>query len=79
LKIAITLAFVGAVISETMASNVGIGMLMVQASANFRIPLVFAGLVVVAAMGIIMYAGFAVIERRTTGWATRTIDFGIGG
>jgi NitT/TauT family transport system permease protein len=79
LKIAVTLAFVGAVISETMASNQGIGTLMVQASANFRIPLVFAGLVVVAAMGIVMYAGFAIIERRTTGWATRTMDFGIGG
>jgi hypothetical protein len=26
-----------------------------------------------------MYAGFAVVERRMTGWATRTMDFGIGG
>lgn len=79
LKIAITLAFVGSVIAETLASNQGIGTLMVQASASFRIPLVFAGLVVVAVMGIIMYAVFAIIERRMTGWATRTIDFGIGG
>ena len=40
LKIAITLAFVGAVISETVASNVGIGYLMMSASASFRVPLV---------------------------------------
>ena len=79
LKIAITLAFVGSVIAETLASNVGIGTLVEQASANFRIPLVFAGLFVVAAMGIAMYALFAVLERRVTGWATRTTDFGIGG
>jgi NitT/TauT family transport system permease protein len=80
LKIAITLAFVGSVISETLASNQGIGTLVEQASANFRIPLVFAGLFVVAAMGIAMYALFAIIERRMTGWATRrAVDFGIGG
>lgn len=79
LKIAITLAFVGSVIAETLASNQGIGTLVEQASANFRIPLVFAGLFVVASMGIAMYAIFAAIERRMTGWATRTVDFGIGG
>lgn len=79
LKIAITLAFVGAVIAETMASNEGIGTLIVQASSNLRIPLVFAALTVIAVMSIVMYAGFAIIERRTTGWATRSADFGIGG
>lgn len=79
LKIAITLAFVGSVISETLASNRGIGTLVEQASANFEIPLVFAGLVVVAVMGIAMYAIFALIERRTTRWAVRTVNFGIGG
>ncbi len=83
LKVAITLAFVGSVISETLASNQGIGTLVEQASANFRIPLVFAALFVVAAMGIAMYAIFALLERRMTGWATRRAgsgaDFGIGG
>ncbi|MDB5584621.1 MAG: Nitrate/sulfonate/bicarbonate transporter, permease protein, partial [Bradyrhizobium sp.] len=66
--------------AETLASNVGIGTLMTQAAANFRIPLVFAALVVVAAMGIAMYAVFAAIERRMIGWALRTtVDFGAGG
>ncbi|WP_454855549.1 ABC transporter permease [Rhizobium binxianense] len=79
LKISITLAFVGSVISETLASNRGIGTLMTQASANFRIPLVFAGLVVIAVMGVVMYLVFAIIEKRMTGWATRGATFGIGG
>jgi NitT/TauT family transport system permease protein len=67
------------VIAETLASDQGIGTLVEQASANFKVPLVFAGLFVVAALGIAMYAIFAVIERRTTRWAVRTVDFGIGG
>jgi NitT/TauT family transport system permease protein len=72
LKIAITLAFVGSVISETVASNVGIGYLMMNASATFRVPLVFAALLVIAGMGIIMYAAAAALEWRFAGWAMRT-------
>jgi NitT/TauT family transport system permease protein len=72
LKVAITLAFVGAIISETVAANRGIGYLMMAATANFDTPLVFAGLLVVSLMGIIMYAVFAVLERRMTFWAQRS-------
>lgn len=71
LKVAITLALVGSVISETIAANAGIGYLMLNASSRFDVPLVFAGLVVVALMGVAIYEVFAWIERRTTGWATR--------
>jgi NitT/TauT family transport system permease protein len=71
LKVAATLAFVGAVIAETVAANRGIGYLMLSASARFEVPLVFAGLVVVAAMGVALFAAFAVLERRLTGWAYR--------
>lgn len=71
LKVAVTLAFVGSVISETIAGNRGIGYLMLQASSSFRVPLVFAGLIVVAIMGVGMYAIFALIEKRMTGWAFR--------
>lgn len=71
LKVSVTLAFVGAVISETLASNDGIGYLMVQAASQFRTPLMFAGVAVIAAMGIATYLVFVVIENRFTGWATR--------
>ncbi|HEX6142047.1 MAG TPA: ABC transporter permease [Geminicoccaceae bacterium] len=71
LKVAVTLAFVGSVIAETIAGNRGIGYLMLSASSSFRVPLVFAGLIVVAVMGIGMYAVFAILERRFAGWAFR--------
>ncbi|MDB5598358.1 MAG: ssuC 9 [Xanthobacteraceae bacterium] len=71
LKVAITLAFVGSVVAETVASNAGIGYLMIAASARFDVPLVFAGLVVIAAMGVILYEFFAFLERRVTFWAAR--------
>jgi NitT/TauT family transport system permease protein len=71
LKIAITLAFVGAVVSETVGANKGIGKLMLDAQASFQVPIVFAGLLVLAVLGIALYALTAVIEARFTGWAFR--------
>lgn len=71
LKVAITLAFVGSTVSEMNAANEGIGYLLVSAGSAMKMPLAFAGLVVIGAMAMAMYELFAVIERRTTGWAHR--------
>ncbi len=71
LKVAITLAFVGTIISETVASRHGIGYLMMAATSNFDTPLVFAGLIVTSVMGVVMYGIFAMIEKRTTSWSQR--------
>jgi len=74
LKIAITLAFVGTVLSETVAANKGIGTVMMIASGNFDVPLVFAGLFLLAGMGVVLYAVSSLVERRMTGWAQRKTD-----
>jgi NitT/TauT family transport system permease protein len=71
MKVAVTLAFVGSVISETVASNRGVGYLMIAASSRFDVPLVFAGLLVIAAMGVLLYVAFGVLEGRLTSWAYR--------
>jgi NitT/TauT family transport system permease protein len=74
LKIAITLAFVGTVLSETVAANKGIGTVMMIASGNFDVPMVFAGLFLLAAMGVALYAVSSLVERRMTGWAQRKTE-----
>ncbi|PMR74317.1 ABC transporter permease [Billgrantia endophytica] len=71
LKVAITLAFVGTVVSETVASNQGIGYLMMSAGSQMRMALVFAGLIVISAMAMVMYELFAQLEKRMTAWAHR--------
>ena len=72
LKVAITLAFIGSVISETVAANSGLGHLMLSAQSQFNVPLVFAGMIMLAVEGIAMYAAMAWLEMRTTGWAHRS-------
>jgi NitT/TauT family transport system permease protein len=71
LKIAITLAFIGSVISETVGGNRGIGFLMLSAGARNDTATTFAGLFAIAIMGVAMYAVCALVEQRTTRWATR--------
>jgi NitT/TauT family transport system permease protein len=78
LKVSVTLAFVGTVISETVASNRGIGNVMMIASSNFDVPLVFAGLMILAFLGVTLYAVFSLIEGRITGWAHRKDEFAMG-
>ncbi|QDG78598.1 ABC transporter permease [Labrenzia sp. PHM005] len=71
MKVAITLAFVGSVISESIAANSGLGYMMQAAQSQFNVPLIWAGLVALAVLGIIMYALMAWLEMRMTGWAHR--------
>lgn len=71
LKVAITLAFIGSVIAETVGGNNGIGYVMIRGASDYRTDLVFAGLIIIAAMGIAMYGLCAWFERRMTGWAVR--------
>ncbi len=71
LKVAITLAFVGTTVSEMTASNEGIGYLLISAGSSMQMGLAFAGLVVIGAMAMGMVELFALVERRTTGWAHR--------
>lgn len=71
LKVAITLAFVGTTVSEMTAANEGIGYLLISAGSSMQMGLAFAGLVVIGVMAMLMYELFAVVEKRTTGWAHR--------
>jgi len=69
LKVAVSFAFIGSVISETVASNKGVGYLVVSASSTFDVPLGFAGLLTLSVMGIVLYGFFAVMEKYVVYWA----------
>lgn len=72
LKVAITLAFVGTIVSETVGANAGLGYLIALAGSNFQVPLVFAALLLLAVEGIAMYSVFAYVETYFTRWAFRS-------
>jgi NitT/TauT family transport system permease protein len=68
LKVSVPYALIGAVVSELISSNRGIGFLIGQASGLFDTAGVFAGLVVLASAGVALNAGLKAAERRLLRW-----------
>jgi len=68
LKVATTLAVVGATISEWVGASEGIGYLMAQDSTQFNTTRVFASLVVLGAFGMAFFALVGLIERIAMPW-----------
>lgn len=68
LKVSITLAVVGAVVGEFVGSNSGIGYLLQIANGNFDLPLMFAGLTVLSAIGVVLFVMVDLVERLMIPW-----------
>jgi len=68
LKVSVPYALIGAVVSELISSNRGVGFLIGQASGLFDTAGVFAGLVVLAFAGVFFNAVLKAAERRLLRW-----------
>ena len=67
-KVAIVLAPIGAVFGEWVGANSGLGHQILQDNAQLEIARVFAAVVVLAAIGIGLFALLALAERRVITW-----------
>ena len=68
LKIGATLAVVGATIGEWIGGQRGLGYLMLQANAQLRMETVFASILALTIIGLLVFGGFRIIERRLLRW-----------
>lgn len=68
IKIAATLAPVGAVIGEFVASNRGLGYVLIQAVGSMSIDLAFAAVFLVSGFGVIVWYLAELIEKRILPW-----------
>lgn len=69
MRIAITLAVIGAVVAEFVAGSVGLGYVVFTGAANVNTKLVFAGVVLLGAMGILLFAAVKLLQRVALPWA----------
>ncbi len=69
MKIAITLAVIGAIIGEFVGGDKGLGYLIIIANQELDTPLAFAALTVISVGGILSYAAIEGIERLVIPWA----------
>jgi len=68
LKVAITLATVGAIIGEFVGSDRGLGYLLLVATGDLRAALLFATLVVLTVIGLVLFYLMVVMERFAIPW-----------
>ena len=68
-KIAVTLAVIGAVIGEFIGSNEGLGNLLLTANSQLNTPLVWAALIVLSALGMVLYGIVVLAEIILMPWA----------
>jgi NitT/TauT family transport system permease protein/putative hydroxymethylpyrimidine transport system permease protein len=67
-RIAVAIAPIGAVFAEWAGSNEGLGRLILDYNANFRVAPTFAAVAVLSAIAIALYALVALAERRVVTW-----------
>jgi len=63
LQLAVAFAIVGAIVGEFVGSNSGLGYLLIVAQGNLRMDLLFADLVVLTALGLILYYSVELIGK----------------
>lgn len=69
LKVAITLAVVGAVVGEFVNADKGLGYMIITATAFFKTPVAFGCLVLLSIMGVVLFQIIVIIERIFFPWS----------
>ena len=68
MKIAVTLAIIGAIIGEFVGGNRGLGYLIIVANQELDTALAFAAIFLLSVMGIALYALIELCERIFIPW-----------
>ncbi len=68
LKISSTTCVIGAIVGEWIGSSFGLGALIIEATYNFRSPLLYATVFVGAALAVSLFAIVSFAERRVIRW-----------
>ena len=68
LKICATMVVVGAIVGEFVASDRGLGYIIVNSQFTMDTPPIFAALIVVSVLGVALYGAVALVERVAMPW-----------
>lgn len=67
MKLAIPVAFIGAIVGEWFGASRGLGLLMVSAMQNFQIPLLWSAVLIVTTASLSLFGLMSLVERVTHG------------
>lgn len=74
LKVAVTLAVIGAVVGEFMGSSAGLGSMILSAQSFVNMPEMFAAIGMLSILGIILFYAVVAIERLVIPWHSSIRD-----
>jgi NitT/TauT family transport system permease protein len=74
LKVAITLAIIGAVISEFVAAERGLGYFVQFSTSYFKIPQAFAALMLLSVISLVLFQSITVVQKLFFRWSLPTDD-----
>ncbi len=73
LKIASTTCVIGAIVAEWIGSNYGLGALIIEATYNFRSPLLYATVFTAALLAVLLFTLVSIAETRLIRWKTSDV------
>ncbi|MFA9439103.1 ABC transporter permease [Uliginosibacterium sp. sgz301328] len=74
LKVAITLAVIGAVVAEFVAAEKGLGYLILFSTSSFKVPVAFAALALLVSCSLALFALIGWLHRRLFPWSLGKAD-----
>lgn len=74
LKIAATSSVMGAIVAEWIGSSFGLGALIIEATYNFRSPLLYATVVIAATLAVALFFAVSIVEKKVIRWKPTAHD-----
>ena len=71
LKLNATMSVTGAIVGEFVASERGLGSLIITGGVTLQTPSIFASLILISALGLVLYGAVVAVENIVAPWAHR--------
>lgn len=71
LKLNATMSVIGAIVGEFVASERGLGALIITGGVTLQTPSIFASLILISVLGLALYGVVVAVERMVAPWAFR--------
>jgi len=71
LKLNATMSVIGAIVGEFVASERGLGSLIITGGVTLETPMIFASLMLISALGLALYGIVVAVEQAVAPWAFR--------
>jgi NitT/TauT family transport system permease protein len=71
LKLNATMSVIGAIVGEFVASELGLGALIITGGVTLETPSIFASLILISVLGLALYGAVVAVERVVAPWVFR--------